>query len=277
MTTIRNNKLLCFSICTSSHIANALASLNSIKSNTIDKSIDYKIFVLDKINDFIINDIYLINLNSFIKDKSKLNLIYEKYGQMSNETRWTLKSFLLYETSKEYEKIIYIDPDIFFIDDIKFLFDQINDDILLTPHFRSIDNNNFDKCNMTDGYFNAGFIGISSKCKEIINWWFKCCLMDCSKNKLNGIYDDQKYLDLMYIHFTDNVSKLLHKGCNIAHWNILNYNISMINNKYLIDNKYDVIFFHFSSYNGGITSFFNGYYQLYKKLIIYYNNLIKNL
>lgn len=56
--------------------------------------------------------------------------------------RWSMKSVLinyLLQTEK-YEKVIFVDGDIFFFSDFQFLFDRLdNAKVLLTPHWRSFD------------------------------------------------------------------------------------------------------------------------------------------
>lgn len=274
-------KLTCFTLCTSNFLSNAIASISSIKNNTIN-NIDYYIFVLDaSFNDSNINGIQLLCINQLDSQyQYYYNQLVKKYGNTSNETRWSLKSVVLHYLQTKYDKTIYIDPDIFFIDDINILYSKIDNNILLTPHFRSIEPQKFDTCNLTDGYFNAGFIASSNTtdCMSAMLWWFQCCLMNCKKQHIVGLHDDQKYLDLMYIHFAPLISKIDHRGCNIAHWNINNYDIHILDDQYrfLINNQYNPIFFHFSSCSHVKHKIFNYYYDIYKSLNEYYKHKLTN-
>ena len=250
-------KISSFTICTPDHLPQALVAIRSIQNNT-NTAIDYYIFILTD-NDSVINNIntdITINIfNRFYNDvfDKYYNSIIKKYGNKSNQTRWSLKPVVLNYLLQKYDKCIYIDPDIFFVDDIKILCDSIDHNIILTPHFRIMNDPNFDICNITDGYFNAGFIGCSNNinCQNIMYWWANRCISNCMIDKCRGLWDDQRYLDLIYIHFDEYVLKLNHKGCNIAEWNINNYHITLIdqqNGLFIIDNKYKPIFFHFRTY-----------------------------
>lgn len=221
-------------ICTKSHIPNALATMESIKRNS-SINIDFLIIITDIFENLEINDCQIYAANSFT---DYYKIISDKYGINSNETRWTLKPYCLMRALKIYKKVIYIDPDIYFVNDIKKIYDEITG-ILLTPHFRTIFNDDGDLNTLlfTHGYFNAGFIGClkDNCCLDCLSLWGKSCLARCEKNLDMGIHDDQKYLELMFIEF-DCVRKTKNKGMNIGGWNIYDIDFENI----------DPIFFHFS-------------------------------
>lgn len=276
-----------FTICTLDHLSNGLTAIDSVYRNTSNNYIDYYVFILDinnKIkNNTIIDNIRLVDLKDNLKNdlyKKYYNIIINKYGFISNETRWICKSLISYYLTTLYNKTIYIDTDILFVNNIDFLFNMINKNILLTPHHRKIDPPNFHKCNLTDGYFNAGFFGTSNheECRKVILWWLENCIVNCKKQPIYGLYDDQKYLDLMFIHFNDIVKKTIHKGCNIAEWNIDNYNINTLDTSelFIIDNQYYPIFFHLSSYNNNKNKILNKYYNKYQQYNQYFKRKIIN-
>lgn len=49
-------------------------------------------------------------------------------------------------------------------------------------------------------------------------WWLDCCISACEKNYSEGLYVDQRYLDLMPIYFSQ-VTVCRHRGYNLADWN----------------------------------------------------------
>ncbi len=119
-------------------------------------------------------------------------------------------------------RVLYFDSDIHVFADIRFLFEALDAHaILLTPHWRpidpEIDAHQF-HCNLRDGLYNAGFIGASRAGVAALRWWHRMCLYRCEKDSAAGLYDDQRYLDLLPIYF-ENVHVLRHPGCNVAEWN----------------------------------------------------------
>ena len=52
-----------------------------------------------------------------------------------------------------------------------------------------------------------------------MEWWERVCQYRCEKNESEGFYVDQRYLDLLPIHF-ENVHVIDHKGCNVAEWSL---------------------------------------------------------
>lgn len=178
--------------------------------------------------------------------------IEEKYRKSSMDRfRWSLKpvfiKYLLQE--KNYDKVIFVDPDLYFFNDYDFLFDELDlFDILLTPHWRnrdpSVDPANF-HANFVDGIFNAGFIGVSKNGYDAMDWWARACEYACKKDPEIGLFDDQAYLNVFPVYFR-NVGILRHKGCNVANWNRVECpRIVQSDGSVLINGTYPIIFIHF--------------------------------
>jgi hypothetical protein len=186
-----------------------------------------------------------------LKDELALKII-GKYRNESDKLRWSLKPIFLNYILKANDKVIYIDNDIFFFDNFTFLFEKLElYDILLTPHFypqNPLKNQNWFEANFKVGLYNAGFIACNQKAISALDWWAKACLYRCEKNAVRGLWDDQKYLDLMPIVHS-NTFILTHKGCNVAEWNALVCPKTIQNNKIIVDNQYPLIFYHFNYYS----------------------------
>lgn len=233
------NTVAIFSISTSNCLNQADVALKSLQKNL---SFPVDIYSFD-INDLRTNQKY----------RRYTKPIARKYRKSSQDTmRWSCKpAIILYLLNLGYERVIYIDNDIFFVNQLDFLISDTAG-ILLTPHFRPIfpskDSDIFKQflCLFTDGYFNAGFIYASQSGIPAIDWWYKMLLWKCEKNKDLSIYDDQKYLDTMSLQFSDIVEIIKHPGCNIAPWNRSTNIAEKINDIWKINKIYDPIFFHFS-------------------------------
>lgn len=167
-----------------------------------------------------------------------------------NQLRWSCKSlYIIYLLESGYEKVIYVDNDIFFFSSGDFLFDELEEAaILLTPHFYPISpdkDQNWLEANFRVGLYNAGFIAASKQAIPALEWWASCCLYNVKQAAWRGLFDDQKYLDLLPVIF-DNVKLLKHKGCNLAGWNIARCGRETINDKLIIDGEWSLVFVHFT-------------------------------
>ncbi|RKS99659.1 hypothetical protein [Flavobacterium sp. 123] len=168
--------------------------------------------------------------------------IISKYKN-KDKLRWALKPVFLTFLLRKYSKVIYVDNDIFFFNDFSFLFEKLEKKaVLLTPHFYEASpqkNQNWLEANFRVGLYNAGFIGVNSKAIPFLNWWANCCLYNIKKTYWRGLFDDQKYLDLVPVLF-DDVEIIKHRGCNLAGWNYTNYPHE------LAKNNINLIFIHFA-------------------------------
>ncbi len=148
----------------------------------------------------------------------------KKYGKSSDAFRWGMKPvFLKYLLTKlGYSKVIYVDNDICFFSNPTHLFDLLNQNsILLTPHyydFNTEKNQSWLEANFRIGLYNAGFVGVNQDALEMLEWWRKACLYAMKKAFWRGLYDDQKYLDLVPILF-DKTHVIKAYGHNLASWN----------------------------------------------------------
>jgi hypothetical protein len=219
------------------------------------------------------------------------NLIYKKYyNEHIGAFRWSMKPVLVtHLVEKEnYDKVIFLDADIYFYGKYEFIFDRLDQgSVLLSPHSRcadpDIDPINFQK-NFSQGVFNGGFIAINRKGLKAMEWLAKACLFNCTNDPSKGYYYDQKYFDFLPARFS-GVMSLDHPGCNVAEWNMIDCKRSVVNGNVVINNLYPIIFIHFSSaLPGNIFSGDDGllldYLIQYSKAIGKYNpsiNLIQKL
>lgn len=204
----------------------------------------------------------LKNLTEKIGEK-----IISKYKN-KDKLRWALKPVFLTFLLRKYSKVIYVDNDIFFFSDFSFLFEKLEKKaVLLTPHFYDANpqkNQNWLEANFRVGLYNAGFIGVNSKAIPFLNWWANCCLYNIKKAYWRGLFDDQKYLDLVPILF-DEVEIIKHRGCNLAGWNYASYP------QELAKNAINLIFIHFAELS--LIEFSKPESYWYKSYINYVDSL----
>lgn len=220
-----------------------------------------------------INNIIVEDIIDYKYDYVDIKKFVDKYKSDQNKLRWSLKpAFIKYFLLiKKYDIVIYIDNDIYFVNNADFLIENISAGVLLTKHHRPLYpsgnpllNNQF-LCNFTDGFFNAGFIRANKFGLEAMEWWSDMNYWQCSKIKSHGLFDDQKYLDIMALEFNKNIDICDHPGCNLASWNSLTIKRELINNCWIINNNYKPIFCHFSdmNYNKSFDPMLHEFYEQY--------------
>lgn len=201
------------------------------------------------------------------------------YHRSLDKYRWAMKPvFITQLLQSEYEKVIYLDSDIYFFDDPAFLFDALDEnDLLLTPQWRCLDQ----KTNPADfyrnfyhGLYNAGFVGASTKGLVAMDWWASACLYKCEKSRRFGLYDDQAYLNLFPVLF-ENVNIIKHRGCNVANWNIQECRRCSKGEQVMINNTFPVVFVHFA--HDTIKGILNGEDPLLRPHLEAYNQHLRQL
>lgn len=237
-------------ISTISHIEKSIALANSL-----NPEIKFHILLTD-VNEY---DFRHFNLKAnvhidFLEQLTTNPTIKNASNRFSNQKdklRWTLKSlYLRYLLIEKYQRAIYVDNDIFFYASPEFLFEKLRKaSFLLTPHFYKADptkEQHWLEANFRVGLYNAGFIGVSQNGIPILDWWAACCLYNVKKSYWRGLFDDQKYLDLVPVLF-DEVEILKHKGCNLAGWNYMNYTLERNEHNQLLVNGDPLVFIHFAA------------------------------
>lgn len=201
-------------------------------------------------------------LNDIEEQGNAKEIIKKYYSTYKDGMRWSLKPVLLQYLlfRKEFEKVIFLDSDLYFFREFAFLFMALDENnILLSPHWRSldpkVDEDNF-YLNLSEGMFNGGFVGVNKESTKFLQWWSGVCEFKCINNKEKGLYVDQKYLDLVPVYF-DKVGIIKHRGCNIANWNQVHCK-RMVSpqGQVFIGGNDPVIFIHFT--NSTIKGILNG-------------------
>ena len=206
--------------------------------------------------------------------------IMAKYKGNKDKLRWSLKPVLMKYLLEQHEieRLIYLDNDLFFFSDYEFLFELLQDHrFILTPHHYKNDpnkNQNWLEANFRIGLYNAGFVGVNKGAIKTLQWWADCCLYRCEKNLFRGLFDDQKYLDIIPI-IEESAHIIRHKGCNVAGWNTEACERRIVDYKVLIDGKFEIVFMHFNEntireiVSGADDILFN-YYRTYIETLKHY-------
>lgn len=209
-----------------------------------------QVLVVDEHN-YASTDSLVIHSPDSLADSAYFKGIQKKYGQTNADYfRWALKPvFIGYLLEKGFDKVLFADPDVYFVNNFDFLFNELdNNNVLLTPHWANIDpteNEDSLLAVLRGGLYNAGFVGANKNGADAMAWWAVLCHYKTEDLKDLGLFVDQKYLDILPVQF-DNVKVIKHRGCNLASWNIDTSKREMINGKLLINKEFEPVFIHFA-------------------------------
>ena len=155
-------------------------------------------------------------------ERRELRRMVTIYSVMELAT--ALKPFLLrHLVAARGEPATYLDPDIEVfapLDDIAARAERHG--IVLTPHRlspvpgdgRQPDEQVFAK----SGAYNLGFVAVSGAAAPFLDWWADRCRRDCLHEVPEGLFVDQRWVDLGAAYFAPDV--LRDPGCNVAYWNL---------------------------------------------------------
>lgn len=164
---------------------------------------------------------------------------------------------------KQYEKVIYADPDVYFFGSPNDIFDQLdNASILLTPHLLrlqpSLKKDYPDHLFLLNGTFNLGFLALKSgeTTSRFLPWWHNRLLGECYFDNDKGMATDQKWISLLPSYFSPEEMKVsFHRGMNVAPWNFDERELVPVSGGWRVrdrgaDGPGDpLLFVHFSGFN----------------------------
>ena len=237
-------------ISTFSHLYKVYALAESLKG--LRQEFLLHVLIIDEAADISFENCRFLKISQLELEEGPVPAV-SKYRRDKDKLRWALKPVLMKHLlgKSDIEKIIYLDNDLFFYSEYQFLFDLLEaHSFILTPHYYKNDpekDQNMLEANFRVGMFNAGFVGANRNGRDTLQWWADCCEYRCEKNNFRGLFDDQKYLDLIPV-MEESAHIVRHRGCNIAGWNIELCKREMVNGEIKIDNEFPVVFVHFNAY-----------------------------
>lgn len=158
----------------------------------------------------------------------------------------------LYRRFGEAQHFIYIDPDTFVYSPFDELFIELtNAPIVLTPHLDVPGNLEMELSSLKHGVFNLGFLAIARhpESEKFLDWWADRLDFACYDDIPNGIFTDQKWINLIPGFFP--VAVLRHPGYNFATWSLMDRKLSLGNDGLYLVNGERLRFTHFSGFDGG--------------------------
>lgn len=229
--------------------------------------LDFYIVVADEMDDELRNKVG----DNILVAKEILNIEESLWQDMSfkyNLTEFCTSikpaSFRYFFDNYNYNKCIYLDPDICFFDSIGLIYEMLDScEILLTPHITQISDTKVsdapENAWLSCGIFNLGFCGLrrGESSSKMINWWHNRLTMGCFIDTYGSFYTDQKWMNFLPSFFTtEQFHATRHLGFNVAPWNFFERKVVVKDEKFLVtprfgDDKseFPLIFVHYSGYN----------------------------
>lgn len=166
---------------------------------------------------------------------------------------WLLKKF-------PEANLIYLDPDIYVYSPLVEVLEKLKDEsIIVTPHLTKPESTldaiwDNEISVLRHGSYNLGFLAIKkdeNSCR-FIEWWANRLSRFSYVDYKNGIFTDQKWIDLAPSFF--NVFILKHPGYNLAPWNTHHRSISKKDGNFYVEGDSLLRFVHFSGLDSGANA-----------------------
>jgi len=151
-----------------------------------------------------------------------------------------------------HEMVTYLDPDTELFAPLTPVWQALaTAEITLTPHMLRPP---MDDCKpsetdlMRHGAFNLGFIAVraSATAHTFLQWWSANCLAHGFSSPQDGLYVDQKFIDLIPAYFP-GVHVLRHPGLNVAYWNLHDRSVTEDRGSWRVNGE-PLVFMHFSGF-----------------------------
>lgn len=168
--------------------------------------------------------------------------------ELATAVKPTLMRHLLRETG---EAVAYLDPDIVVFRPL----DEIDrmarlEDIVLTPHttvpLPDDGRHPYEAAFLVCGVFNLGFVAVGPGGGPFLDWWAGRLARQCLDATPQGLFVDQKWIDLVPCYFRHHVMRL--PEVNVAYWNLPVRRLARSGDGWTVDGR-PLVFFHFSGYD----------------------------
>ncbi|MGO8881873.1 MAG: glycosyltransferase [Desulfomonilaceae bacterium] len=237
-----------FTIVSCNYFHYAKTLMQSVRE--VDSSSDLFLVLVDDGYDptnYTSNIFHVINFKDIpIPDRKKMCFQYEIL-----ELNTAVKPFIIrYLFNKGYQKVVYLDPDIFVYNPLEKTFDSLEaHDAVVTPHLTKPLVDKFRPADLDilkTGVYNLGFLAVkaTNDVQKFIDWWADKLEDHCRVAVAEGIFCDQKWCDFI-TSFIGQVLVDHNPGMNVAYWNLKHRHVLERNGSYFV-NGLPLIFFHFS-------------------------------
>ncbi len=249
---------LIYTVCTANYLYQALTMGESLKKTNPDYEL-----IIGLVDKLPLTDFKIPYQIIPISEVQEVNLSGFKGEYTVMEVATACKpvfGLYLFEKYPNLEKLIYFDTDLWITDSIAPIEKNLDFyDIIITPHITQpidLQEEWNEKQFLNAGLYNTGFVGMkrTENTFKFLNWW-KNHLKDFGYYDFcNGMGIDQLCVNFVPI-FYDKVLIEYSPAYNLAYWNIHERTVRYTNEKYIINEKENLMFFHFSGYTPDKSNF----------------------
>ncbi len=149
--------------------------------------------------------------------------------------------------------VAYMDPDTELFAPMTPVWEALESgEIALTPHMLRppFDDRKPQEVDLLrHGVFNLGFVAVREgpASRAFLQWWSHKCLTQGFNSPQDGLYVDQKFVDLAAVYYSDQVRVLRHPGLNVAYWNLHERAVRHDGGAWTVDGA-PLVFMHFSGF-----------------------------
>ncbi|MDP2215352.1 hypothetical protein [Phenylobacterium sp.] len=149
--------------------------------------------------------------------------------------------------------VTYLDPDIYVYGHLDLVREALNKaPLVVIPHLTrplAGEANPNDHTILTSGAYNLGFLSArrTGEIFTLMDWWAEKCRFDCRVDFANGLFTDQKWMDLAPGLVSD-VAILRDPGLDIAYWNLEGRTLAHGPQGWQVNGR-PLGFFHFSGFD----------------------------
>lgn len=150
------------------------------------------------------------------------------------------------------DHFVYLDPDTYAYSPFDELFAQLAvAPIVITPHLEVPGNLDMELSALRHGVFNLGFLAVARdpETERFIDWWVARLDFACYDDIPNGIFTDQKWINLVPGFFRCAI--LRDPGYNFATWSLLDRRLTLDKTGRYMVNGRPLRFAHFSGFDSG--------------------------
>jgi len=154
----------------------------------------------------------------------------------------------------EYDSVVYLDPDILIFRELAQALSKLGkSNLILTPHLLTpipMDGlRPTEQDILLSGIYNLGFIGLkkSKQTKHFIEWWETRLRTHCRIEHGNGLFVDQKWIDLVPCLFS-STKVIRDETYNVAYWNLHARKLELYQQGFVVNGR-PLTFFHFSGFD----------------------------
>lgn len=194
----------------------------------------------------------------------------------------TKPGLLLKILEKDFDVVIYLDPDTYLknpLDEIFQIFEDEKVQAILTPHLTAPGHLEMEISAMQHGIYNLGFLALRNTLEidKFLKWWDLRLRTLCIRDSSRGLFTDQTWAGLITGFIETRIIR--DPGYNFATWNLASHEITKRGNDLLVDGI-SLKFAHFSGYAAnGIENFLTKFKLVSKKpfeeLLNEYTRLVK--